>query len=126
MGILEGMEGCRIGIVHPAIAPMRIWLISFGLLFGAVELYQWFKSLTVPFPLYVACGIALAIASNSEKLLEKFAPLEPESSQDATFVNPHETLETEGEISPQLPPSSISFKMNQPTWKKSSSFSSTD
>lgn len=47
---------------------MRVWLTSFVLLFGAVELYQWASELTLPMPIFVLGGAFLAIASNYDKL----------------------------------------------------------
>ena len=47
---------------------MRVWLTSFILLFGAAELFQWAKSLTLPMPIFVLGGAFLAIASNYDKL----------------------------------------------------------
>jgi hypothetical protein len=47
---------------------MRVWLTSFVLLFGAVELFQWAQELTLPMPIFVIGGALLAIASNSTKL----------------------------------------------------------
>lgn len=100
---------------------MRIWLISFGLLFGAVELYQWFQALSVPLPVYVAGGIALAIASNYEKLVEQPATIDAEIAQNVAVVNNSNTLEAEARTSAQLPPSPISFKIDKPAWKNENS-----
>jgi hypothetical protein len=46
---------------------MKVWLFSFGVLFGLVELYQWVKEFTFPLPIYVLGGAFLAFASNYEK-----------------------------------------------------------
>lgn len=92
---------------------MRIWLISFGLLFGAVELYQWFSTLDVPMPVYIACGIALAIASNSRKPTD-----ETSLPQKVNTVNAQTLSEVEERTSKSLPPTQISFKIEPPTWKK--------
>ena len=46
----------------------RVWLTSFILLFGAAELFQWAKELTLPMPIFVLGGAFLAIASNYDKL----------------------------------------------------------
>ncbi|MBD2577416.1 hypothetical protein [Oscillatoria sp. FACHB-1406] len=92
---------------------MRIWLISFGLLFGAVELYQWFAALNVPMPIYIACGIALAIASNSSKPSDTIS-----NPQKMNFVNPQNISEVDARVAKSLPPTQISFKIEPPTWKK--------
>lgn len=47
---------------------MRVWLISFVLLFGAAELYQWARELILPMPIFILGGAFLAIASNYDKL----------------------------------------------------------
>jgi len=43
---------------------MKIWLVSFLILFVLVEFYQWFQSLKVPLPFMLVAGAVLAIASN--------------------------------------------------------------
>lgn len=47
---------------------MRVWLTSFVLLFGAAELFQWARELTLPMPIFILGGAFLAIASNYDKL----------------------------------------------------------
>ena len=47
---------------------MRVWLVSFVLLFGAAELFEWARALTLPMPIFIFGGIFLAIASNYDKL----------------------------------------------------------
>lgn len=47
---------------------MRVWLTSFILLFGAVELFQWMREITLPMPIFILGGAFLAIASNYDKL----------------------------------------------------------
>jgi len=43
---------------------LRFWLVCFAILFVMVELWEWLQELTLPFPLCVIGGVALAIASN--------------------------------------------------------------
>jgi hypothetical protein len=43
---------------------MRVWLISFFLLFVLVEFHQWFQTVKMPLPLMLLAGVVLAIASN--------------------------------------------------------------
>lgn len=43
---------------------MKIWLVSFLILFVLVEFYQWFQSLKVPLPFMLVAGAALALVSN--------------------------------------------------------------
>lgn len=47
---------------------MKVWITSFLLLFGAAELFQWAKEMTLPMPIFVLGGAFLAIASNYDKL----------------------------------------------------------
>lgn len=47
---------------------MRVWLTSFILLFGAAELFQWARELSLPLPIFVLGGVFLAVASNYNKL----------------------------------------------------------
>jgi hypothetical protein len=46
---------------------MRVWLVSFVVLFGLAEMYQWAKQFTLPLPVYILGGAFLAIASNLDK-----------------------------------------------------------
>jgi len=46
---------------------MRVWMISFLVLFGIVELYQWMRDFTLPLPVFILGGALLAIASNYGK-----------------------------------------------------------
>jgi len=46
---------------------MRIWIVSFLVLFALVQFYQWAKGFISPLPIYVLGGAFLAIASNYEK-----------------------------------------------------------
>ncbi|MBF2027272.1 MAG: hypothetical protein IGS48_10955 [Oscillatoriales cyanobacterium C42_A2020_001] len=69
---------------------MRVWLTSFILLFGAVEIYQWASHLSLPMPIFVLGGAFLAIASNYDKL--KNLPFhldyeEPEKPQERVSAN---------------------------------------
>jgi len=59
---------------------MKIWLVSFLILFVLVEFYQWFQSLKVPLPFMLVAGAALAIASNL--LGSRWKPLD--NSQDSS------------------------------------------
>lgn len=46
---------------------MRVWITSFLVLFGIVELYQWMRHFSVPLPMFILAGALLAIASNYGK-----------------------------------------------------------
>ena len=57
---------------------MRIWIVSFLVLFALVQFYQWAKGFISPLPIYVLGGAFLAIASNYEKGI--FSVNEPKST----------------------------------------------
>lgn len=46
---------------------MRVWITSVLVVLGMVELYQWMKDFTLPLPVFILGGAALAIASNYGK-----------------------------------------------------------
>ncbi len=47
---------------------MKIWFTCFLLLFGATELLQWVKHVSLPLPIFILGGAFLAVASNYSKL----------------------------------------------------------
>lgn len=53
---------------------MKVWIISFLVLFGMVETYQWMKDFTLPLPVFILSGALLAIASNYKKYTGWFFP----------------------------------------------------
>jgi hypothetical protein len=46
---------------------MKVWITSVFVVLGMVELYQWMKDFTLPLPVFILGGAALAIASNYGK-----------------------------------------------------------
>ena len=46
---------------------MRVWIVSFVVLFTMAEFYQWLKHFTLPLPIYILGGAFLAIASNYDR-----------------------------------------------------------
>lgn len=56
---------------------VKVWLISFALLFVLAELVQWVEGFLLPFPIYVLAGAFLAIASNYEKGIFASFPSSP-------------------------------------------------
>jgi hypothetical protein len=46
---------------------MQVWVICFVVFFGAAELYQWVRGLTLPLPVFIVLGGLLAIASNADQ-----------------------------------------------------------
>jgi len=46
---------------------MRVWITSVLVVLGMVELYQWMKNFTLPYPVFILGGAVLAIASNYGK-----------------------------------------------------------
>ena len=47
---------------------MKVWITCFVLLFGATEVLQWVKQVSLPLPIFILGGAFLAIASNYDKL----------------------------------------------------------
>lgn len=43
---------------------MKVWLVSFFLLFALTQFVMWLKNFFLPLPLYIFGGAFLAIASN--------------------------------------------------------------
>ncbi|MEC4983180.1 MAG: hypothetical protein SAK42_03600 [Oscillatoria sp. PMC 1076.18] len=69
---------------------MKVWIVSFFLLFGLAELYQWAKDVTLPLPVFVLAGAFLAIASNYEKGIVSF--LGQETSDNGNCLPQNENL----------------------------------
>jgi hypothetical protein len=51
---------------------MKVWLISFVILFALAQFILWAKDIFLPLPIYVFAGAFLAIASNYEKGIVSF------------------------------------------------------
>ena len=82
---------------------MKVWLVTFAILFALAEFYQWLKGFTFPLPFAILGGAFLAIASNYEKGICSFASQDPENldypaEQTATLVEDYPQLT---EINPQ-------------------------
>lgn len=70
---------------------MKVWITCFIVLFGASELFQWFRQFSLPLPVFILGGAFLAIASNYDKLTNlPFHPdyEEPESTPKETPTVP--------------------------------------
>lgn len=87
---------------------MKIWSISFLLLFGSIEFYQWLRAIQIPLPIYIGLGLLLAIASNATKT-EKSIP--PSTSDPVSSSDPVPKIIPK----PPQPKNEISFKINRPT-----------
>lgn len=87
---------------------MKIWSISFILLFGSIEFYQWLRAMQIPLPIYIGLGILLAIASNATKTEKSISP---------SIAKPRYSSDPVPEMIPKppQPPGSISFKIDRPT-----------
>ena len=72
---------------------MRVWLVSFSILFVATQLLLWLKNYFVPFPLYVFGGACLALASNNSAINLGDLPFFPNSKQ-STMISPVEESES--------------------------------
>ncbi len=51
---------------------MKVWLVSFFVLFAGAELFKWFQGVSVPLPIYVLGGAFLAVASNHDKIFGSY------------------------------------------------------
>ncbi|MDY6784944.1 MAG: hypothetical protein SW833_20790 [Cyanobacteriota bacterium] len=96
---------------------MRIWLVSFCALFGVFEFYQWLRALSLPLPVYVVCGLVLAVASNFQR-----GTVQPKTSQISTpqnqdFVNQPRPIKAGTQSPVSLAPPAISYKLEPPAWK---------
>ncbi|OLP19030.1 hypothetical protein BST81_07355 [Leptolyngbya sp. 'hensonii'] len=88
---------------------MKIWVISFILLFGFAEFFQWASHVTLPLPVFILAGALLAIASNADKrsgLPFRAQPTSPAPNLPAEPATP---------LPPPAPPRrSISFLIRNP------------
>lgn len=70
---------------------MKVWILSFFIIFALVEFCQWIKEFSLPAPIFVLAGAFLAIASNYEKGIgswfSKKTPLDSVLQQSATLVD---------------------------------------
>ncbi|NEP56669.1 MAG: hypothetical protein F6K31_06540 [Symploca sp. SIO2G7] len=104
---------------------MRVWIFSFLVLFGVVELYQWIKDFTVPLPVFIVGGALLAIASNYDKLTGWSFGQQPAQSEANnrlstaeadSFTNPPNQAQLNQSTSAQVVQSTrpISFTITRP------------
>ncbi|MBE9115944.1 hypothetical protein IQ249_08570 [Lusitaniella coriacea LEGE 07157] len=92
---------------------MRVWIASFCVVFGFVELYQWVGKFTIPFPVYVAGGVFLAIASNWKKGLREFV-IPPSAIEEREVSVPPTIPQADASQTPvNVAPRSISFKLEK-------------
>lgn len=74
---------------------MRIWIISFLVLFGMAELYPWVTHFTVPLPIFILGGALLAIASNYGKFnfvsFQQAAPANTKRVEEPNWRNVNQT-----------------------------------
>jgi hypothetical protein len=97
---------------------MKIWATTFVGLFGLVELYQWVQhfnwTITLPLPVFILGGAALAIASNYDKrsglpFALKFQESKAIANPTPTVINPAQSgvpvqfNSTQKSLEPQLP-----------------------
>ncbi|MBW4488889.1 MAG: hypothetical protein KME12_13970 [Trichocoleus desertorum ATA4-8-CV12] len=114
---------------------MKIWATTFVVLFGLVELYQWVQhfnwTITLPLPVFILGGAALAIASNYDKrtglpFALKFEESKAIASPAPTVINPAQSgipvqlNSAQKPLEPQLPnlkaqsPRPVSFTIRRP------------
>jgi hypothetical protein len=89
---------------------VKVWLVSCGIFFLAVEVLQWAQEWVVPLPLYIIGGSILAIASNTDKGITTVF----QQSQDNPVDVPSPPRKSP--LPPKLaqPQRPISFKIKQP------------
>jgi hypothetical protein len=86
---------------------MRVWIISFLILFGMVEFYQWMKDFTLPLPAFILGGALLAIASNYGKFTRWSFQEQSASSEANRLENSPGKNITNSANSAKLKPSSV-------------------
>ena len=59
---------------------MKVWLVSFLILFALFQFVLWVKNFFVPLPFYVLGGACLALVSNYENDLGNFFPQDNHNS----------------------------------------------
>jgi hypothetical protein len=72
---------------------MRVWLVSFGLLFVLAEVYQWIEQITLPLPVYMVGGVLLVIASNYDKGICWFLGRDPAIPDESPPLPPRSSPE---------------------------------
>lgn len=106
---------------------VRIWIVTFVLLFAAAEFYQWIRQVTIPLPLFILGGVGLAIASNYGKrgipfgandpsIVVEAGPVSAPSSDRSIVVEPSSVAPSPAtSVLPEPQPSqSISFVIAKP------------
>ncbi len=95
---------------------MRVWITCFIVLFGGVELLQWFQQFSLPLPVFIVGGAFLAIASNYEKLSPLPFRLGNEESKLPTDESPTMTAVQPAVQMPTVKRSdrAISFEIRKP------------
>jgi len=94
---------------------MKVWITCFILLFGASELFQWFREISLPLPFFVVGGVLLAIASNYDKLTH--LPFHPDyEKSDSEQATPTiQSAQNAQPISPKKQQNqSISYEIHKP------------
>lgn len=84
---------------------MQVWTICVFVVFGIVELYQWFQALTLPLPVYGIAGLILAFASNANQWT---ALLDAKTQRSLGSVPPESlTSDPQAEASSEIDPLKI-------------------
>ncbi|MCS6815463.1 MAG: hypothetical protein NZ772_18075 [Cyanobacteria bacterium] len=99
---------------------MRFWVISFILLLGSAEIYQWVSHMSLPLPIFILGGVFLAIASNADKHLPFHLSLDP---SDVTHDRSPNSQPSANVASSPVSPSLPSFQPTHPTPSPSRSIS---
>ncbi len=94
---------------------MRVWLTSFILLFGAAELFQWLREITLPLPVFILGGAFLAIASNYDKLSDLPFPLNYQEPTTPPEIPASQASKVVLPATPKVPSERpISFEIRKP------------
>lgn len=96
---------------------MKVWIVSFVLLFGAAEFLQWVRQFSLPLPIFILGGAFLAIASNYDKLKDLPFHLDyepPESAQKEVPAVPSATSQPVNPTNKRTQARSISFEVRKP------------
>jgi hypothetical protein len=65
---------------------MKLWIISFVVLFATAELLRWAQEFSLPMPIFILGGAFLAVMSNYDKLAD--LPFHPNYYPSTTLADP--------------------------------------
>lgn len=88
---------------------MRVWVVTFAILFMGVEAWMWIEHFILPLPVHILGGAFLAIASNYDKgtmssLTQKLQGSKEPLTQTATLIEQINIFKAEKLAQSALPP----------------------